>query len=84
MNIIKMTLYNLWLGAKFILASKVVSFIARMAMFLTVTCIGIPYVWINIPVEYRPQEFWEFFNSILLCYIAWNITINRVGCWLRS
>ncbi len=56
----------------------------KLVIFLTVIVVGLPLAWVHIPIDYRPQNYWDFSNSVMLCYISWHITVKRVGCWIRG
>ena len=77
-------LQNGWKSLKNIIASPKLTFVLKSILFLLAVVIGIPMIWISIPTPYRPTDFWDFFNSTLLCYVAWNVTIKRVGCWIKN
>ena len=84
MNWIKRSLHRLWNGFKKISGHPSTVLTLRTLSFLAIVTVGIPMAWSHIPQEYMPPSFWDFFNSILLCYIAWNITIKKVGCWIKG
>ena len=64
--------------------SPFVTTFLKLVAFLSVVVIGLPLAWVHIPIDYRPQNYWDFFNSVMLCYIGWHITVKKVGCWIKS
>jgi len=80
----KLVLSNMWTSLKNLITGRTARTVYRLVIFLGIVTVGIPIGWAHIPIEYRPQNFWDFFNSALLCYIAWHVTIKRVGCWIKN
>jgi len=80
----RLVLSNTWSNFKALVTCQAACTIYRLTAFLGIVAAGIPVIWAHIPIEYRPQNFWDFFNSVMLCYIAWHITVKRIGCWIED
>ena len=58
--------------------------ILRLASFLVLITVGLPIAWIHLPENIRPDNVWDFLNSVLLIYIAVKITFEKNECWLKN
>jgi hypothetical protein len=80
----RLALSNTWSNFKALVTCQTARTVYRLVVFLGIVVAGIPVMWTYIPIEYRPQNFWDFFNSTMLCYIAWHVTVKHIGCWIKD
>ena len=47
----------------------------KVASLITIVVVGIPTAYSIIPLELRPENVWDFANSVLLLYLVILITL---------
>ena len=59
--------------------------VCRVLLLTVLISVIIPAIWVSIPNDLKPETFWDFLNSSILCYIAYHITIKPVNeCWFKK
>lgn len=56
----------------------------RLTSFMVLITVGLPIVWIHLPENIKPDNIWDFINSVLLIYIAVKLTFEKRECWFKN